>query len=160
MAGIEVDVEDFLVAGWCIYGKGKPLPDVTKSSEFTSFRECFGTEPLICVELWKRMRPEEDIHQDSLPKHLLWTLHFMWAYPTQSIHSFFQRVDPKTLRVWIWRFIPAMAEEAVDLIGWENRHMGTTPIPGHYVYVDGTVCPIQEPRNPFSKGWSAKKLGK
>jgi len=59
--------------------------------------------------------------QDSLlpdkghPKHLLWALHFMKAYPKQgpacaTVGASSGAVDAKTFRKWVWAFIKAIAE--------------------------------------------------
>jgi hypothetical protein len=51
------------------------------------FRELFGTRLLVVENLWFLL-DELSLHPEGgLPKHLLWALHFMKAYPLPSASS-------------------------------------------------------------------------
>jgi hypothetical protein len=155
-----VIVETFLAFAWAIYANGAIQPRLPTQEEYLRFREMFGTEPIVCVALWDRLDPVNQIHKDAMPFHLLWSLYYVFHYPKQRQLSSFLKVDIKTARVWIWRFLPRIAEITIDIIAWENRYDGISPLPGILAVLDGTSCPIQEPRQSFSKGWSAFKFGK
>ena len=63
---------------------------------------------------------------NSLPlegeiKHLLWTLHFLKAYPKQAavystVGGSTGAIDPKTFRKHMWPFIRAVAELETDVV--------------------------------------------
>ena len=157
----ELTVETILSFACAIYGARSVQRLAGPSqNDYLTFRETFGTEPIVCVALWNKVNPMNSIHHDAMPYHLLWTLYYLFCYPTQRQLASFLGIDIKTVRVWIWRFIPAIAELTIDMIAWENRYRGQSPLPGINVVIDGTSCPIQEPRKEFSKGWSAFKFGK
>lgn len=153
-------VETFLYFAWVIYGARRIQGIEATKQEYNDFRSTFGTEPLICVEIWNLIEPEDNIHSDAMPYHLLWSLYYLCCYPKQKQLALFLRIDVKTARVWIWRFLPRIAELAVDLIAWEDRYIGNSPLKGINVVIDCTCCPLLEPRKPFSSGWSAHKFGK
>ena len=75
--------------------------DSSKATEMRIFRELFGTRLLVVENLWFLL-DEHSLHpEDGLPKHLLWAIHFMKAYPLQAqgcaaVGGSGGAVDPKT----------------------------------------------------------------
>ena len=161
-----MDCRTYLQAGWTLYGKNRPYPnpnngDRTKE-EYVTFRSHFGTEPIMCVELWTQLDPEndDDFPVGVKPEHLLWALYHMRVYNVQRVEDKFLKSDRKTVRKWIWIFIRKMSTLTLDLILWSNRlEGGPSPIPNHTAALDCTQCPLQE-QTPFSKDWSGHKFGK
>ena len=54
-------------------------------------------------------------------RHLLWTLHFLKAYPKQAavcstVGGSAGAIDPKTLRKYMWPFIRAVADLEPDVV--------------------------------------------
>jgi hypothetical protein len=87
----------------------------TTDREARHFREFFGT-PVNAVEIvWDLLVRESLLPEKGRPKHLLWALHFMKAYPKQglacaTVGASAGAVDAKTFRKWVWAFIRAIAE--------------------------------------------------
>jgi hypothetical protein len=87
----------------------------TTDREARHFREFFGT-PVDAVEIvWDLLVRESLLPEKGRPKHLLWALHFMKAYPKQgpacaTVGASAGAVDAKTFRKWVWAFIRAIAE--------------------------------------------------
>ena len=72
----------------------------------------FGTTYEVVAEVWNLIDPVGncDKFRGAHPKHLFWTLIFLKNYPTYPILCrVCGFVDPKTLRKWIWIFVPAIA---------------------------------------------------
>jgi len=70
------------------------------------FRSIFGVSVETVVFLWHCiLHVEDDIGIHLAPIHLLWTLHFLKTYPTTPNGAYFWRVDAKTYRHHIWKFI-------------------------------------------------------
>ena len=87
----------------------------TAGREARHFREFFGT-PVEAVEIvWDLLLRDSLLPEKGRPKHLLWALHFMKAYPKQgpacaTVGASAGAVDAKTFRKWVWAFIRAIAE--------------------------------------------------
>jgi hypothetical protein len=75
--------------------------DSSEATEMRIFHERFGTRLLVVENLWFLL-DELSLHPEGgLPKHLLWALHFMKAYPLQAqgcaaVGGSGGAVDPKT----------------------------------------------------------------
>ena len=87
----------------------------TIDREARHFREFFGT-PVEAVEIvWDLLLRDSLLPEKGRPKHLLWALHFMKAYPKQgpacaTVGASSGAVDAKTFRKWVWAFIKAIVE--------------------------------------------------
>ena len=105
--------EDFLLVGKDIQNKsGRKIGST--STEDRAFREFFGMNPRVTVALWKMMNEYDFIPPEGEINHLLWTLHFLKAYPKQgtvcsTAGGSCGAIDPKTLRKYMWPFIHAIA---------------------------------------------------
>ena len=102
-----MDCRTYLQAGWILYGKNRPYHnpnngDRTKE-EYVTFRSHFGTEPIMCVELWTQLDPEndDDFPVGVKPEHLLWALYHMRVYNVQRVEDKFLKSDRETVRKWI-----------------------------------------------------------
>jgi hypothetical protein len=65
------------------------------------FRELFGTKLRVVENVWFLLNELKLHPKGGLPKHLLWVLHFMKAYPLQAqgcaaVGGSGGAVDPKT----------------------------------------------------------------
>jgi hypothetical protein len=83
----------------------------------------FGTGPFVVAKLWIFMAEHDVIPPEGEIKHLLWTLHFLKAYPRQAavcsmVGGSTGGINLKTLRKYMWPFIRAVAdlEPAVVII--------------------------------------------
>jgi hypothetical protein len=77
------------------------------STEAWLFCEFFGTSVRIIEILWNLIIQGNHLPDDGCPKHLMWCLHFLKAYPKQgpgcATVGGFERgaVDPRTHRKWV-----------------------------------------------------------
>jgi hypothetical protein len=110
----EPTVGDFLLGGKDIQNKaGRPIGSA--GTEDRHFREFFGAGPFVVAKLWILMANHDIIPPEGKIKHLLWTLHFLKAYPRQAtvcstVGGSTGAIDPKTLRKYMWPFIRAIAD--------------------------------------------------
>ena len=104
---------DFILVGKDIQNKaGRPIGSV--GTEDRNFREFFGAGPFVVAKLWILMMDQDLIPPDGEIEHLMWTLHFLKAYPRQgavcsTVGGSSGAIDPKTFRKYMWPFIHAMA---------------------------------------------------
>jgi hypothetical protein len=95
--------------------------DSSEATEMRIFRELFGTRLLVVENLWFLL-DELSLHPEGgLPKHLLWALHFMKAYPLQAqgcaaVGGSGGAVDPKTYRKWVWAYIEAVSDLELEVV--------------------------------------------
>ncbi len=84
-----------IIAGKSLQNKSGRVVGATGTEE-CAFREFFGTSPLVATVLWNTMALVATVlwntmvARDIVPaegeiNHLLWTLHFMKAYPKQGV---------------------------------------------------------------------------
>ena len=81
--------------------------DSSEATEMRIFRELFGTRLLVVKNLWFLLNKLSLHPEGGLPKHLLWVLHFMKAYPLQAqgcaeVGKSGGAVDPNTYQKWVW----------------------------------------------------------
>jgi len=121
-------------------------------SELDRFRSMFGISPVSVKKLF-------DDLETSLPspcmKKLLSALMWLKTYLTETQMSFISGSDMKTLRQYNWKYVTAIAELKVLKIDKEfDLANEVAEIP---ITVDGTHCPILEPRKEPSKTWYSHK---
>jgi len=75
------------------------------------FRSLFGTSPYVCSRLWEMV--EHLVPSSSTVKHLLWTLHFLKTYSTETTISCAVGADEKTIRKWTSIFLHAIGSLAL-----------------------------------------------
>ncbi len=79
----EPTARDFLLGGKDIQNKvGRAIGSA--GTEEHHFREFFGMGPSVASKLWIMMADHAVIPPEGEIKNLLWTLHFLKAYPRQS----------------------------------------------------------------------------
>jgi hypothetical protein len=86
----------------------------TVGTEEWHFREFFGTGPSVVSKLWIIMADQDVLPPEGEIKHLLWTLHFLKAYPRQSavcstVGGSTGAIDLKSFRKKMWPFICSAA---------------------------------------------------
>lgn len=147
-----------------------------------NFKAHFGASPAVCFDLWSMIDPIITMGVGALPVHLLWALMLMKVYATE--HMLTSQVgasSEKVFRKWAWRFIAAIEEVAFSIVSVSIISLAPnfTSCRPHYslqidlndrfqnnvgnlikLSVDCTDCPIEEPRNPWSKSWYSKKLNR
>jgi hypothetical protein len=95
--------EDFILVG-----VGKDIQNKSGRStgsvaeEERAFCEIFGTTAPVVTALWRLLTEHTLIPEEGMIKHLLWTLHFLRAYPKQAVACSTVggsggAIDPKTL---------------------------------------------------------------
>lgn len=95
---------------------GNPNANKNKTNAALDQEICeslIGTTYEVAAEIWNLIDPvgnHDKFPEGAHPKHLFWSLCFLKNYPTEAILI---RVvgfpDKKTLRKWLWIFIPAIA---------------------------------------------------
>lgn len=71
------------------------------------FRAVFEVSPFIAACVWNFLLPQ--LCHYSLPKHLLWTLHFLKCYSTEHVNCFLWKCSEKSFRKWCWYFVRKIA---------------------------------------------------
>lgn len=124
------------------------------------FRTYYGVTPRTVGRLWHRLRisndPDIRLGIKADPKHLLLAIRFMWRYEVEEeLGKPFGIKSPKTVRKWVRDYLGRVAKLLPSLIPeWSDAHNGVI----FFFTVDGTHCPIEEPK-PFDTKWSSHKFG-
>lgn len=71
------------------------------------FRSFYGIYPEVFSVLWKKITTKP---VGSEPKHLLWCMLFLKNYNTEHVNCAITKVDEKTFRLWVWRFVELLAD--------------------------------------------------
>lgn len=131
-----------------------------KETNIKRFQSHYGVKPSTCAKLWHDLlstsNVKAQIKLDTKPILLLIGLRFLWLYPTEEQLASFFRMCVRTIR--------PLYQECVEKIHFLLEEL-LTPIEAiedkaiFILSLDGTHCPIEEPR-PFSEIWSSHKLGK
>ena len=84
--------------------------DSSEATEMHIFRKLFGTRLLVVKNLWFLLDKLSLYPEGGHPKHLLWALHFVKAYPLQAqgcaaVGGSSGAVNPKTYQKWVWAYI-------------------------------------------------------
>ena len=77
------------------------------STKLKIFKSHFGASPLVVQELWEKMTDNGMIqrHKGVTPSHLLWCLHFLFVYPSETVGSATCQTSRSTYRKWVWKVI-------------------------------------------------------
>ena len=99
------------------FGNPNPNRRSNKSLDNEICESLIGTTYEVASELWNMIDPVGKVaagdttFNGAHPKHLFWSLFFLKQYCVESVMvRVFHHVDPKTLRKWIWIFVPAIAD--------------------------------------------------
>ena len=98
------------------FGNPNPNRKQDKNLDKEICESLIGTTYVVASELWNMIDPvgrleagDKDFN-GAHPKHLFWSLFFLKNYCTEAVMvRVFGFVDNKTIRKWIWIFIPAIA---------------------------------------------------
>ena len=139
----------FLSVGLHIAGcKNKKL---SRRTQVRRFREMHGCHPKVVRLVWLDLK-------DKVPKGakldcLFWALFFLRRHPLEVDLASRVGKDPAAVRKWVWTIIFGLQELKAEKIKFPEDGFQLTFI----MSVDGTDCPIEEPR-PFSKSWFSQKF--
>ena len=130
------------------------------SSAEQKFREAYGVTPQTAADIWRDLHgtdiPEAVVGDGDNPYHFLLAIRFLFTYDTEGDLSIFSSISShQTIREKCRVYARKM-----QLLFRAN--MGTLAENDHgfifFMTIDGTCCPIEEPR-PFSTENSCYKLG-
>lgn len=89
---------------------GKVLMRATGESELVfirRFKATFGVSVTICASVWQMIKP--NLTPDYTEEHLLWALHFLKCYNTESVNRAFAKCDEKTFRKRVWKLVEELS---------------------------------------------------
>ena len=144
----------FLDEGMRIIRKKRFSKSLNLDRQLKSFREIFGTHPLICAEIWELSNPVRTVDKKVLIKHLLWTCYQLKVYGTEAECASYLEIDEDTFRKWTSKWRIVISKLSLEVIRWNDRFINRE-IFWTFV-VDGVHFKIQEPR-PFWKKWYSHK---
>jgi hypothetical protein len=102
----------FHVVGCVLMGRNADLAAAAISRRF---RANFGVGPVVCNVAWKMLRDNGQTN-GAEPKHLLYALKWLKIYGTESVLAGDLRIDEKTLRKWVWRFVYCLSNFESDVV--------------------------------------------
>jgi len=124
------------------------------------FQEDYGVSPGSVASLLEELKttniPGASIIKPNLI-HLLMTLDWLTSYDTEGRLAGRYQVTPKTFRKWNWTYVRAIAALKAAKIIWPWSDDGSDG-PDFIVSIDGTHCPINEPRTDPSAKWCSHKF--
>lgn len=81
-----------------------------ESTEERTFRCLFGCAPEVALTIWTMLLTMDVVPADGTITYFLWSLLFLKVYgSTEVLLKIAGNPDAKTFRLWVWRFIPAIA---------------------------------------------------
>lgn len=124
------------------------------------FRSQFGVPPRITHDIWMKIRPQ--LESNVQPLHLLIACHFLASYTPENSACTLFNVSEKTYHKWAWYFITTLANthivRSLYIFFISNsfqfdpaERFNSTSFLNCFSTVDGTDCPVREPRPFFSK---------
>ncbi len=116
----KLTARDFLLGGKDIQNKAERSIRSAGAKD-CHFFEFFGTGPSVVSKLWIMMLDHDIFPPDREIKHLLWTLHFLKAYPRQSavfstVGGSTGAIDPKTFRKYMWPYIRSIVDLETTMV--------------------------------------------
>ena len=111
--------EIFRMLGENMLGVNHARVDSEKLKEYVSM---FGVSPPVVAEVWDRINPVANVHQQSEHKHLLWAMLFLKKFHDElSLCKIAGAKDPKWYRKWCCLFVDTIAALDGQVIRWNNR---------------------------------------
>ncbi len=102
-------------------GRAKALQG-SKKKQHRRFQSWFGTQPSIISIIWERLITYGWLIKTVKipnPIHLLWALHFLQTYNTESMLSAtVGGVHPDTFRKWSWHYIQGISYLANTIVSY------------------------------------------
>lgn len=121
------------------------------------FRGVYGVSPQACESIWwdLQARSTDEVAAAANPVAFLVALCWMKGYETEEKLATDFSLPEKVIRIWCRTYaekIQTLKAAKID-VNWK-------PDDGFifFLSIDGTHCPINEPR-PFSTKWSSHKFG-
>lgn len=148
----KVDSLGILAVG--LHIAGYKTDRLAKRTQVKRFKSMYGTYPIVVQRLWAELQATVVDKKIKLD-HLFWALFFLKKYPRQDELETKLKKDAVTVRKWIWTIIYGLQDLKAEYIRFPNYNQPNTLI--FVVSVDGTDCPIYEPR-PFNKEWFSQKF--
>ena len=128
---------------------------LSKRTQIRRFKSMCGTCPTVVQQLWTQLQASQVGFKLKLDC-VFWALFFLRKHPRQDELQSRLNKDPVTLRKWIWTVVCGLQDLKAECIRFPN--CANDPNTSIFILsVDGTDCPIQEPR-PFSKDWFSQKF--
>ena len=123
------------------------------------FQSHFGAAPATCVKIWNDLKTTSNVQGQISPSRkpifLLIGLRFLWRYETEEVLAKFFDMCVRKIRP-LYR---ESAEKIHLLLDTMLTPIEDTEDEAIFILsLDGTHCPIEEPR-PWSSKWSSHKLG-
>ena len=76
------------------------------STDHRFFRSGFGVSPKVCGKIWSEMDVE---YHNLSAEHLLWALHFLKVYSTETVLAGTVGVSEKTYRETVFKVIDSIS---------------------------------------------------
>ncbi|CAB9527100.1 hypothetical protein SEMRO_1942_G306740.1 [Seminavis robusta] len=155
MAAEAFNARQFLAFGMDILGVER-WEFLKETSVIERFTNAYGAKPITCEQMWTDLISMGEVNKKSKPMHLFIALRFLYKNDTElDLMSFFKIGSDNTIRKWCWSYVKKIQKLLKGkMLTWEEADDGMI----FFLTVDGTHCPIEEPR-PFSKIWSSHKFG-
>ena len=123
------------------------------------FKKHYGVLPITCCQVWQKLRlhtnPESRLSSKADPRYFLMAVCFLWSYQTEAPLASQFGMSEKTSRKWVRYFVERIGSLLPSIMGTlDDNDVGLN----YMLTVDGTHCPIEEPR-PFTTEWSSHKRG-
>lgn len=125
-----------------------------KRTQIKRFKSMYGTYPIVVQQLWEKLQANQTSKKLKMD-YIFWALFFLRKYPRQDELETKLERDPVTLRKWIWTIIYGLQDLKAEYVRFPNYDKPNTL--QFILSVDGTDCPIHEPR-PFNKQWFSQKF--
>jgi hypothetical protein len=138
-----------------LYIAGFKSQRLAKRTQIKRFKTMYGTYPIVVEQLWEQLQANQ-LDKKLKLDYVFWALFFLKKYPRQDELETKMNKDAVTLRKWIWTIIYGLQDLKAEYIRFPN-YGGLPNTLTFIVSVDGTDCPIQEPR-PFNNAWFSQKF--
>lgn len=155
MAATTHSEQDFLQLGMEIAGINR-WQQYRPNTNVKRFKKRYGATPLTCHQMWVDLIAIGEVKNRSKPAHLLMALRYLFKYEScTDLGDFFGFATDAAVAKWCKLYVTKI-QKLLDLkmLSFEEADDGMI----FFLTVDGTHCPIEEPR-PFSTMWSSHKLG-
>lgn len=126
--------------------------NVQYKSNVQRFKQVYGPHPDALFAVWTLLRttniPAAQVDaKDMKLQYFLMTFCFLKLYKYEGELAGMFKVSEKTARKWVWFFAQKIAALKPSVIVWPGECKDDNG-PVFVVTVDGTHCPINEPKHP------------
>lgn len=147
--------DDFLALGLEIAGFDRHRYTPRKTNQ-NNFKSQYGITEVTCYEIWSDLRTKQQLKKTAKPMHLLLAFRFCFKNSTRDdLAQFFKIRSKTTITSRVHEYVGLISSLLSEkMVSWEEVDDGMV----FFMSVDGTHCPIEEPR-PWSAIWSSHKFG-